>query len=42
MNQWAFVTAAYAITTVGTFALLAWAYWMMRRAESPLPEQDEG
>ena len=34
MNQWAFVIAAYAVTFASTAALVAWAWWSMRAAES--------
>lgn len=34
MNQWAFVVAAYGVTTVATGALAAWAYLSMRSAEA--------
>ena len=33
MNDWAFVTAAYAITLGATAALLGWAWLSMRGAE---------
>jgi hypothetical protein len=38
MNHWAFVTAAYAVATVATACLLAWAYATMRRAEAAAEE----
>lgn len=34
MNQWAFVVAAYVVTAVATFALVAWAFLSMRSAEA--------
>ncbi len=34
MNQWSFVTAAYAVALVATAALLLWAWSSMRKAES--------
>jgi hypothetical protein len=34
VNQWVFVTAAYAVALAGTSALLVWAYLSMRRAEA--------
>ena len=34
MNQWAFVLTAYAVTVVGTLALVAWAWLSMRAAET--------
>jgi len=34
MNHLAFVTAAYAVATLLTSALLVWAYASMRRAEA--------
>ena len=33
MNQWAFVTAAYAVTLVGTVVLVGASFFAMRRAE---------
>lgn len=36
MNQWAFVTAAYAVTLVGVATLVVWAWASMRRAERRL------
>ncbi|RVT94161.1 heme exporter protein CcmD [Sphingomonas crocodyli] len=33
MNHWPFITAAYAITIVGTIAIIAISYAAMRRAE---------
>ena len=33
MNDWAFVTAAYALTIGATVTLLAWAWLSMRSAE---------
>lgn len=38
MNQWAFVTAAYAVTGVAVAGLIAWAAVSMRRAETRLDE----
>lgn len=38
MNQWAFVTAAYAVTVAGVAALLAWSWLAMRRAEAAAEE----
>jgi hypothetical protein len=34
VNHWAFVTAAYAVTLVGTGGLAAWAWLSMRSAEA--------
>jgi hypothetical protein len=34
LDQWAFVWAAYAIGIAGTLAMVAWAWWSMRRAEA--------
>lgn len=34
MNHWAFVTAAYAATFIGTTAVLVLTYLSMRRAEA--------
>ena len=34
MNHWAFVTAAYAVTLLGTAGLATWAWLSMRRAEA--------
>ncbi|WP_150125376.1 heme exporter protein CcmD [Sphingomonas sp. LM7] len=34
MNHWAFVTAAYVVTLVGTGGLAGWAWLSMRRAEA--------
>lgn len=34
MNHWAFVTAAYAVTLLGTGGLAGWAWRSMRRAEA--------
>jgi hypothetical protein len=33
MNHWPFITAAYAVTLVGTLGVALWAYLSMRRAE---------
>ena len=33
MNAWPFVIASYAVSAVGTFALLGWAWRSMRAAE---------
>ena len=33
MNQWAFVFAAYGVTTVATLGLILWAWLSMRSAE---------
>ena len=38
MNQWGFVTAAYAVTLIATLGLLLWAYASMRRAEAAAEE----
>jgi hypothetical protein len=38
MNHWSFVTAAYVIAIGGTVALLAWAFFTMRRAEAAADE----
>ena len=34
MNPWPFVIAAYALTFVGTIALVGWSLVAMRRAEA--------
>jgi heme exporter protein CcmD len=34
MNDWAFVTAAYAVTLLAVAGLVLWAYATMRRAEA--------
>jgi hypothetical protein len=34
MSAWPFVVAAYAVTGIGTFGLLAWAWRSMRAAEA--------
>ena len=39
MNQWAFVTAAYAVTLAGTAALAAASFLAMRRAERAAGER---
>ena len=33
MNHWPFIVAAYALTVLGTGALLLWSWSAMRRAE---------
>lgn len=33
LDQWAFVTAAYAIAIAGTLLLIGWSWLAMRRAE---------
>ena len=33
LDQWTFVYAAYAVTILGTLAMLAWSWIAMRRAE---------
>jgi hypothetical protein len=33
MNHWAFITAAYAVTLLGTLGVTAWSYIVMRRTE---------
>ena len=33
LDQWTFVIAAYALTAVGTLALVTWSWWAMRAAE---------
>ena len=38
MNQWIFVTAAYALALTATFGLLLWAYSTMRKAEAAVEE----
>jgi|KBSSwiStaDraftv2_1062776.scaffolds.fasta_scaffold2639529_2 hypothetical protein len=38
MNQWTFVTAAYAVALTATTALLLWNYVSMRRAEAAVDE----
>jgi len=32
LDQWDFVIAAYAVGLCGTIAMVAWAWWDMRRA----------
>jgi hypothetical protein len=34
MNHWAFITAAYAVTVLGTGGLAVWAWRAMRSAEA--------
>lgn len=34
LDQWDFVVAAYALGIIATLAMVAWAWWDMRRAES--------
>ena len=34
MNHWAFITAAYAVTLIGTGGLALWAWLSMRGAEA--------
>ena len=34
MNHWPFIIAAYALTILGTAALVLWSWSAMRRAES--------
>jgi hypothetical protein len=38
MNHWPFILAAYALTGMGTFGLLAWSLYTMRRAEKAADE----
>ena len=38
MNQWSFVTAAYAVALITTAALLLWAWSSMRKAETAADE----
>ncbi|RXZ66439.1 heme exporter protein CcmD [Pelagerythrobacter rhizovicinus] len=33
LDQWDFVIAAYAVGILATLALVAWAWWDMKRAE---------
>lgn len=33
MNHWPFITAAYAVTLLGTLGVTLWSYIVMRRAE---------
>jgi nucleoside recognition membrane protein YjiH len=33
LDQWNFVIAAYAVTVIGTLALVAWSWLAMRAAE---------
>ena len=33
LDQWNFVIAAYAVGILATLALVAWAWWDMKRAE---------
>ena len=33
LDQWNFVIAAYAVTVIGTLALLGWSWLTMRTAE---------
>lgn len=33
LDQWDFVLAAYAVGILATLALVAWAWWDMKRAE---------
>jgi Heme exporter protein D (CcmD) len=41
MNHWAFVTAAYIITGLGTGLLLVWAVLALRRAEASVSGLDD-
>ena len=41
MNQWFFVTAAYAVTIVGTVGLVLASFVAMRRAESGAERSDQ-
>ena len=34
MDPWPFIAAAYAVASISTAALLAWAWTTMRRAEA--------
>ena len=34
MNPWPFVTAAYALTILGTLGVTVWSWIAMRRAEA--------
>ena len=34
LDQWDFVIAAYAIGVVGTLAMVAWSWLVMKRAEA--------
>jgi hypothetical protein len=34
MNAWPFIVGAYALTILGTLAILVWSYLAMRRAET--------
>ena len=34
MNPWPFVTAAYALTILGTLGVTLWSWLAMRRAEA--------
>ena len=38
MNDWNFVIAAYAVTSIAVAALVLWAYASMRRAEAAADE----
>ena len=38
MNQWGFVTAAYAVVLLATVGLLWWAFASMRKAEAAAEE----
>ena len=33
LDQWTYVIAAYAVTVIGTLALVAWSWLAMRAAE---------
>lgn len=34
MNHWAFISAAYAVTAIGTIGISIFSYLSMRRAEA--------
>lgn len=42
LDQWDFVVAAYAVGLLGMAALVAWAWWDMRRAETRRDEIRRG
>ena len=39
LDQWHFVIAAYAVGVLATLALVAWAWWYMKRAERRRDEE---
>ena len=40
MNHWAFITAAYGLTALGTLGVVLWSYLDMQRAEKAVADLD--